>query len=83
MTPDEWLNLFFNPQLLERFGPRFIDGLLVTGKLVVMSFTLGMLLGLVIALGRLSDHRLLRGLSGVYVYFFRGSPLLAQLFMLY
>lgn len=83
MSSGDWLDLFFNPQLLERYGPRFVDGLLVTGKLVAISFSLGMLLGLVIALSRLSDRRLLRGFSSVYVYFFRGSPLLAQLFLLY
>ena len=83
MSSGDWLDLFFNPQLLERYGPRFVDGLLVTGKLVAISFSLGMLLGLVIALSGLSDRRLLRGFSSVYVYFFRGSPLLAQLFLLY
>ena len=83
MSAGDLLDLFFNPQLLERYGPRFVDGLLVTGKLVAISFSLGMLLGLVIALSRLSDRRLLRGFSSVYVYFFRGSPLLAQLFLLY
>ena len=31
-------NMFLNPDLLERYGPRFIDGLLVTGKLVAISF---------------------------------------------
>jgi ABC-type arginine/histidine transport system, permease component len=73
-------NMFLNPDLLERYGPRFIDGLLVTGKLVAISFTLGALLGLLIALGRLSSNRFLRSFTGAYVYFFRGSPLLAQLF---
>ena len=76
-------NMFLNPDLLERYGPRFIDGLLVTGKLVAISFTLGALLGLLIALGRLSSNRFLRSFTGAYVYFFRGSPLLAQLFLLY
>ena len=57
MSAGDWLDLFFNPQLLERYGPRFVDGLLVTGKLVAISFSLGMLLGLVIALSRLSDRR--------------------------
>lgn len=68
---------------MEGYGPRFIDGLLVTGKLVAISFTLGALLGLLIALGRLSSNRFLRSFTGAYVYFFRGSPLLAQLFLLY
>jgi len=76
-------NLILDPELLERYAPRFIDGLLVTAKLVAISFTLGALLGLLIALGRLSSNRLLRNFTGAYVYFFRGSPLLAQLFLLY
>ncbi|MGF0238168.1 ABC transporter permease [Rhodococcus sp. IEGM1300] len=83
MSLDELLNLFLSPELLDRYGARFIDGLLVTGKLVAISFSLGAVLGLLIALARLSNSRLLRNVSGAYVYFFRGSPLLAQLFMLY
>lgn len=77
-----WSTLL-NVALFERYAPRFIDGLLVTGKLVAISFSLGALLGLLIALGRLSTYRWVRGFTGVYVYFFRGSPLLVQLFMLY
>ena len=50
MSFDELQNLFLSPDLLERYGPRFIDGLLVTAKLVAISFTLGALLGLLIAL---------------------------------
>ncbi len=83
MTFEHWLSRLLNLELLERYAPRFIDGLLVTAKLVAISFSLGALLGLLIALGRLSSHRWLRGFTGVYVYVFRGSPLLAQLFLLY
>ena len=83
MSLAELQSLFLSPDLLERYGPRFIDGLLVTAKLVAISFTLGALLGLLIALARLSGNRFLSRFAGVYVYFFRGSPLLAQLFMLY
>jgi len=50
---------------------------------VAISFTLGGLLGLLLALARLSDNGPLRWVTGAYVYFFRGSPLLAQLFLLY
>lgn len=83
MNSENLLGIFLNLELLERYGPRFIDGLLVTGKLVAISFSLGAALGLLIALGRLSSNRLLRGVTGAYMYFFRGSPLLAQLFLLY
>ncbi|WP_442107408.1 ABC transporter permease [Pseudomonas sp. NUPR-001] len=83
MSFDQLLALVVDPDLLERYGPRFIDGLLVTGKLVAISFTLGALLGMLLALARLSNNLVLQRLSAAYIYFFRGSPLLAQLFLLY
>lgn len=70
-------------ELLERYGLRMLDGLLVTIELVVVSVTLGALLALPIALARLSRSRVLRGASLAYVTFFRGTPLLAQLFLVY
>lgn len=69
--------------LFERYGLRMLDGLLVTIELVVISVTLGALLALPIALARLSRSRVLRGASLSYVTFFRGTPLLAQLFLVY
>ena len=72
-----------NLDLFERYGMRMLDGLLVTVELVVISVTLGALLALPIALARLSPSRTLRGISFCYVNFFRGTPLLAQLFLVY
>ena len=72
-----------NAELFERYGLRMLDGLLVTIELVVISVTLGALLALPIALARLSRRRVLRGVSLAYVTFFRGTPLLAQLFLVY
>lgn len=83
MSAEQWLSLVLDPDLLERYGPRFIDGLLVTAKLVAISFTLGAVLGLLLALARMSRNLLLQRLAAGYIYFFRGSPLLAQLFLLY
>jgi polar amino acid transport system permease protein len=60
-----------------------LEGLLVTVELVAFSVTLGALLALPLALARLSASRVLRGLSFGYVYLFRGTPLLAQLFLIY
>ena len=71
------------PDLLERYGIRLLEGLLVTFELVAISFVIGVLLAIPIALARLSQSRILRGLSFAYVYFFRGTPLLAQLFLIY
>lgn len=77
------LSHVLDPDLLQRYGARMIDGLIVTFKLVALSYTLGMVLGLPLALGRLSRTRPVQYFCRVYIYFFRGSPLLAQLFLLY
>src|SRR5438270_1264993 len=43
----------------------------------------GVLLGLLAALARMSRFRVLRWISGVYVWIFRGTPLLVQIFYVY
>jgi polar amino acid transport system permease protein len=83
VTFRDLLGLFLNLELVDRYGWRFLDGVVVTIELVAISFTLGGCLGLLIALARLSRHGPVRWLSASYIYFFRGSPLLAQLFLLY
>lgn len=72
-----------NWDLLERYGVQILGGLNVTISLVAISVTLGAILALPVALARISDNRLLRGASFAYVYFFRGTPLLAQTFLVY
>ena len=72
-----------NLELLGQYGPRMLEGLWVTIELVTISVLLGGLLALPVALARLSHNPLLRGASFGYVYFFRGTPLLAQLFLVY
>jgi len=83
MTFRDLLGLVIDLDLLDRYGWRFVEGVGVTAQLVAISFTLGGLLGLLLALARLSDNGPLRWVTGAYIYFFRGSPLLAQLFLLY
>lgn len=77
------LSYVMDPDLLQRYGPRMLDGLVITIKLVALSFTLGMVLGLFLAIGRMSKVKLVQYSCRTYIYFFRGSPLLAQLFLLY
>jgi len=60
-----------------------MHGLGVTLGLTLASMVLGALLGLLLAVGRLSNSVLLRGLSGLYIWFFRGTPLLVQLLFWY
>lgn len=77
------LSYVLDASLLDLYGLRMLGGFWVTIKLVLLSFGFGWLLGWLLVLGRMSDSRLPRVLSHGYVYFFRGSPLLAQLFLLY
>jgi len=56
-------------------------GLLTTIKLTVFSVGVGTVLGLFISLMRLSSFKPLSFLGAVYVDFFRGTPLLVQIFM--
>jgi polar amino acid transport system permease protein len=69
--------------LLLRYWDELLEGLLVTLQLVSVSIALGFLIAIPITAARLSSNRVLRGLSFGYVYFFRGTPLLAQLFLIY
>lgn len=72
-----------NLPLLDRYGWRVIEGLGITLQIVAITFVLGSLLGLLVALMRLSRFAPLRAIGFAYVYAFRGTPLLAQLFLVY
>lgn len=69
--------------LFETYAPRYWSGLLVTLRLVAISIVIGALLSLPITAARMSKNRWLRGIAFAYVYFFRGTPLLAQTFLIY
>lgn len=83
MTLMDIAHFLVDPELLERYGWRMLEGLGITARLVALSFILGAALGVLIALARLSRNPLLRNTARAYVYVFRGTPLLAQLFLLY
>jgi polar amino acid transport system permease protein len=69
--------------LLSQYGDRFWDGTLITLKLVLLSSLLGLMIALPMALARSSKKRRLWIPAYAYIYFFRGTPLLIQLFILY
>ena len=70
-------------ELLTQYGDRFWDGTLISLKLVLMSSILGLLIALPMALARSSHHRRYWIPAYSYIYFFRGTPLLIQLFIIY
>ncbi|QTF06849.1 ABC transporter permease [Brenneria izadpanahii] len=60
-----------------------IPGIPLTLQLAVGSVFLGFFLALGLALMQLSGNGLLRSFARTYVLFFRGTPLLVQLFLIY
>ncbi|MDF3931714.1 cystine ABC transporter permease [Pseudomonas citronellolis] len=70
-------------QLALDSAPFLLKGAVFTVVLSVGGMFFGLLLGFVLALLRLYGHPLLSWLSRIYVSFFRGTPLLVQLFMIY
>ncbi len=68
---------------LQMFGGRFVSGFITTIKLVVASVAIGAIVSIPVAAGRLSNNRVIGTLAYCYSYFFRGSPLIAQLFLIY
>lgn len=55
----------------------------MTMKLILWSIPIGLALGIIIAVGRVYGNIVVSFLSKAYIVFFRGTPLLIQLFILY
>lgn len=78
-----WLVGAWDIAFVDRYLPRYLSGLATTLTLVSISIGLGALLSLPIAFMRMSRNPILSGIAYGYVYFFRGTPLIAQLFLIY
>lgn len=61
----------------------YLDGFVTTAELVVLALVLGLLLAVPLALLRTSRNPVVWMPVWAYIYFFRGTPLLVQLFMIY
>ena len=78
-----YLAVSWNPALVARYAPLYLDGLRTTLTLVGVSYLAGALLSIPLAITRQSKSRILRGFGFAYVSFFRGTPLIAQIFLVY
>ena len=63
--------------------PRLLEGLGLTLQLVSISLFLGFFIAIAVALARLSGNPLMASLAWTYVFVFRGTPLLVQIFLIY
>jgi polar amino acid transport system permease protein len=63
--------------------PKLLEGAVLTLELVALALVVGMVFALPTALMRVSANWLLRGPAYAYIFFFRGTPLLVQIFLIY
>jgi polar amino acid transport system permease protein len=69
--------------LIPTILPRFIEAYGLVLGIVVTSSILSVTAGVFVGLARVSKTRLTHGISAAYVQFFRGTPLLFQIFVIY
>ncbi len=72
-----------NWQVMIDSVPRLLDGALLTLELVALAALAGFILALPVALARLRSHAVLWMPAYLFVFFFRGTPLLVQIFLIY
>jgi polar amino acid transport system permease protein len=88
-----WLALFvglvdmvvtnFDVAKFDKYGVRMLQGLLVTLQLVSTSIVLGAILSVPLAFARMSQSSIISTAASGYVYLFRGTPLIMQVFLIY
>ena len=82
---DIFLSITFDGGTVKEF---FFNGVILRGvrmtlQVTVLAMFLGALLGIILAVMRVSHSRILSGFSGFYVWFIRGTPVLIQLLVVY
>ncbi len=64
-------------------APAILRGIVVTLELTVIAMVIGVALGVILAVMRLSPVPVVSGAAWVYIWFFRGTPVLVQLLLWY
>lgn len=73
----------WNWQIIFTSFPDLLKASVVTIELVVLSSIIGLIFGVVLGLLRLSKNPLVSTLPFLYIFFFRGTPLLVQMALIY
>lgn len=63
--------------------PQLLDGAKTTILLTICAVCMGLFLSIFLALGKMSKNKLISKLCSAYIFFFRGTPLLMQLYFIY
>ena len=68
---------------LQGYGSYFLKGTGITIVLTIIGVFFGSLLGTLLALMKRAKNKLVKAIAVVYIQYFRGTPLLVQVFMIY
>ena len=66
-----------------QFNGEILAGIRLTVLLTLVAMAIGIVLGIVIAVARLSGNKIVSFASFLYIWFFRGTPVLVQLIFWY
>jgi len=72
-----------NWEVIIKWLPRLAQGATLTLELVAIAVIAGLLLAIPLGIARTSRKRYISALPYAYIFFFRGTPLLVQLFLVY
>ncbi|MDR3167005.1 MAG: amino acid ABC transporter permease [Treponema sp.] len=70
-------------RLMISWIPQLLGGARVTIALTILAVSAGLVLSLFLALGKMSKFSLLNRFCSAYIFFFRGTPLLMQIYFIY
>jgi len=77
------LDKYFDVTLILDFLPKLIKYLPTTLYILTLSLIIGFVIGLLIALTKIYKVPILNQLSTIYISFFRGTPIIIQLFIVF
>ena len=70
-------------KLMISIFPSLLSGAVITLQLLVSSMFFGLIIGLIFAILRTNKNPIITKFAYGYSYFFRGTPLLVQLYLIY
>ena len=80
---NQFLGMFFKPQLLVTSMVSLFNGWLVCLGIVIAAYPFAILIGLMFAFMKMSKNVLLRAIAAVYINILRGTPLFLQIYVMF
>ena len=73
----------FQFYVVGKYFPALLDGMYITLKITIISIFLGLILGMIIAICRLSKNKIISGIASGYIELFRCTPVLVQIIWIF